>query len=217
VEAKTATEKRALMWTASEKRAKAMADEKRAQILQHLVEEGVKAASEISNELRLPLNSVSYHCGKLVEFDCIEAVRTEVVRGGNKTYYRAIDIDFVSGPDWQGMEDARKPGALLGMMAWPIRDFDHAMEHDTFGDDGRWHIMRNPLKAVDQQALDDLLEAHMELYQRSVEIQREAAERLKESGEAPIRVSSSSQCFRVESFGKREKPRSADADPLDNA
>ncbi|MBS1843207.1 MAG: helix-turn-helix domain-containing protein [Actinobacteria bacterium] len=180
-----------------------MADPNRARILQHLVEEGVKAASEISNELLLPLNSVSYHCNKLADFDCIELVKTEIVRGGAKKYWRAVDIDFVSGADWQGMEDWRKPGALIGMMAWPVRDFDHALEADTFGDDGRWHLVRNPLRAIDQQALDDLLAAHMELYHRSNEIQREATERLRESHETPIRVSSSSQCFRVESFSGR--------------
>jgi len=201
----TTAGKQAMMWTASGKRAKAMADPNRARILQHLVEEGVKAASELSNELLLPLNSVSYHCRKLAEFDCIELVKTEIVRGGCKKYWRAIDTDFVSGPDWQEMDDWRKPGALMGMMSWIIGDFDHALAADTFGDDGRWHIMRNPLRSVDQQGLDDLLKAHMDLYQRSNQIQREAAERLRESDEESIRVTSASQCFRVETFGGRDK------------
>lgn len=202
--AATSAEKRAMMWTASGKRAKAMADPKRARILQHLIEEGVKAPSEIANELLLPLNAVSYHCKKLEDFDCVELVKTENVRGSCKHYWRATDIDWVSDEDWEGMEDSRKPGALLGMMSWVVGDFDHALEADTF-DDGRWHIIRNPLRAVDQQALDDLMKAHMELYERSVEIQREASERLQTSGEESIRISSSSQCFRVESFSGRKQ------------
>jgi hypothetical protein len=180
-----------------------MADPNRARILQHLVEGGVKAASEISNELLLPLNSVSYHCNKLAEFDCIELVRTEVVRGGCKKYWRAIDTDFISGPDWQEMKDERKPGALMGMMSWVVGDFEHALSEETFGDDGRWHLMRNALRSVDQQGLDDLLAAHMELFHRSNEIQKEAAERLRKSGEDPIKVTSSSQCYRVATFGGR--------------
>jgi hypothetical protein len=205
-EQREAGKRKRMMWAASGKRAKAMADPNRARILQQLVEAGPKAATELANELRLPLNSVSYHCHKLVEFDCIELVKTEIVRGGEKKYWRAIDIDFVSGEDWQQMEDWRKPGALLGMMSWPIRDFEHALESGTFGDDGRWHLMRNALRAVDQQALDDLLEAHMDLFHRSNQIQAEAAERMRESGEEPIRVSSASQCFRVLTFGGRLAP-----------
>jgi hypothetical protein len=204
--AATTAEKQAMMWTASGKRAKAMADPKRARILQHLIEEGVRAPSEISNELLLPLNAVSYHCKKLEEFDCVELVKTEIVRGSCKHYWRATATDWVTGDDWDEMDDSRKPGALLGMMSWVVGDFDHALEADTF-DDGCWHIIRNPLKAVDRQALDDLLKAHMDLYERSVEIQREASERLQASNEESIRISSSSQCFRVETFGGRTPPQ----------
>jgi len=199
----TAVGKQRLMWTASGKRAKAMADPTRARILQHVVEEGVKAASEISNELLLPLNTVSYHCNKLARFDCIELVKTEIVRGGVKKYWRAVDTDFISGPDWQEMTSDRKPGALMGMMSWVLGDFEHALADDTFGDDGRWHLMRNALRSVDQQGLDDLLAVHMELYHRSNEIQREASERLRETGEEAIKVTSSSQCYRVARFGGR--------------
>jgi hypothetical protein len=201
-----ARNRQAMLWTASRRRGKAMADPNRVRILQHIVEEGVKAASEISNELLLPLNSVSYHCNKLAEYDCIELVRMEVIRGGAKKYWRAIDTDFVSGPDWQEMEDWRKPGALMGMFSWVAGDFDHALDADTFGDDGRWHLMRNALKSVDQQGLDDLLAAHMALFDRSNEIQKEAAERLRQTGEESIRVTSASQCFRVETFSGRCGP-----------
>ena len=193
------------MLSGSAKRVKAMSDPNRARILQYLTEAGVKAASEISNELLLPLNSVSYHCNRLADFECIELVKTEIIRGGCKKYWRAIETDYISGPDWQDMDDWRKPGALMGMMSWIIRDFDHALAADTFGDDGRWHIMRNPLRSVDQQGLDELLKAHMDLYQRSNQIQREAAERLRESDQESIRVTSASQCFRVETFGGRDK------------
>jgi hypothetical protein len=182
-----------------------MADPNRIRILQHILEEGVKAASEVANELGLPLNSVSYHCGKLLAYECIELVRVEIVRGGAKKYYRAIEQDYISAPNWEDMEDWRKPGALTGIMALIIGDFDHALEADTFGDDGRWHLMRNPLRSVDQRALDDLLEAHMDLYERSIEIQREAAERLANCDEQPISVASSSECFRVAAFRGRKR------------
>ncbi len=63
--------------------------------------------------------------------------------------------------------------------------------------------MRNPLKSSDEQGLDDLVEAQLALFQRSNEIQREAAERIAGSGEGSVRVSSSSQYLRVETFGGR--------------
>jgi DNA-binding transcriptional ArsR family regulator len=202
----TMTGRKRAMFPPSAKRAKAMSDPKRALILQYLTEAGVKAASELSNELLLPLNSVSYHCNKLAEFDCVELVKTEVVRGGEKKYWRAIEVGYISGKDWVEMEDGRKQGALVSLIAPVISDFDHALSAGTFGDDGRWHAMRNPLKAIDEQGLDDLIQAHQALFDRSNEIQREAAERLHGSSEeAPVRVSSSSQCFRVETFGGRDK------------
>lgn len=189
--------------SASTRRAKAMADPKRASILRHLVETGVKAASEISIELGIPLNQCSYHVGKLAEFECIELVKTEIVRGAEKSYWRAIEIHYVSTPDWQNMEEWRKPSALHDCMTPVVGDFNHALDAGTFGDDGRWHLMRNPLKSVDQQGFDDLLALHMELFERSNEIQREAAERLRESGEESISVTSSSQCFEVHNFAGR--------------
>ena len=91
----------------------------------------------------------------------------------------------------------------MGMMSWVIGDFEHALSEETFGDDGRWHLMRNALRSVDQQGLDDLLAAHMEPYHRSNEIQKEAAERLCRSGEGSIKVTSSSQCYRVATFSGR--------------
>jgi len=74
----------------------------------------------------------------------------------------------------------------------------------NIGDDGRWWLVRNALKSVDQQALDDLLKLHEHLFEKSNEIQREAAERLRQSGEDPIRIMSASQCFEVDRFSNRE-------------
>jgi hypothetical protein len=190
---------------AATKRAKVMADPLRVEILQHILEFGCKAPSEVANELNEPVNKVSYHCRKLVEYGYFEVAREEPgLRGSTKTFFCAIEQDFIGESDWEEMDDSRKPGALNSIFALVIGDFDHALEADTFGDDGRWHLMRNPMRSVDQQGLDDLLKAHMDLYNRTVEIQREAAERLAASGEEPVAVASSSECFRVAAFRGRK-------------
>jgi DNA-binding transcriptional ArsR family regulator len=69
--------------------AKALAHPLRARILQRL---GERTASpgDLAAELDAPLGVVSYHVRMLREYNCVELVRTQPVRGALQHFYRAI-------------------------------------------------------------------------------------------------------------------------------
>jgi hypothetical protein len=81
-----------------------------------------------------------------------------------------------------------------------VDDFSDAVKDGIPGEDGQWHITRTPIHAVDSQGLDELLAAHMELYERVNAIHSASRERMADSDEAPIKVSSNQACFKVRSF-----------------
>jgi DNA-binding transcriptional ArsR family regulator len=68
--------------------AKALAHPLRARILQRLGER-VASPGDLAVELGAPLGVVSYHVRMLRDYDCIELVRTEPVRGALQHFYRA--------------------------------------------------------------------------------------------------------------------------------
>jgi DNA-binding transcriptional ArsR family regulator len=186
--------------TAALRRNKAMSHEVRRAILRHYVERGPKAPIEISHELAIHISKVSYHTRKLLEYDCIELVRTKAVRGSTKHFYRATDRHLVDESGWDELDPATREGILGDVMQPIVDDFTAAVTGETLGLDGRFHITREPLRSMDREGYDELLAAHMRLYQETHEIARRSAERMVASGEPSIAVSSGQACFIVPGF-----------------
>src|ERR1700712_1603812 len=68
--------------------AKALAHPLRARILQRLGER-VASPGDLAVELGAPLGVVSYHVRMLRDYDCVELVRTQPVRGALQHFYKA--------------------------------------------------------------------------------------------------------------------------------
>jgi hypothetical protein len=143
---------------------------------------------------------VSYHCRELVKYDCIEKVRTEQVRGSVKSYYVPTDRHLIDNEEWDALPAELRQGALADFMQPIVDDFTTAAKDGILGHDSDWHITRTPIHALDAQGLVQLLAAHRDLYERVADIHAASLDRLDESGEEPIKVSSSQACFKVRDF-----------------
>src|SRR5258705_1120414 len=74
--------------TSESRIAKALAHPLRARILQRLGER-VASPGDLAVELDAPLGVVSYHVRMLRDYDCVELVRTQPVRGALQHFYKA--------------------------------------------------------------------------------------------------------------------------------
>jgi len=185
---------------ASESRLRAMSHPVRRAMLRHYIEAGPVAPVEVANALGVDLSKASYHSRILVELGFLELTRTEQVRGSTKHYYRATERHLVDNRAWTELGPDEREGVLVDGMQPIIDDFTGAVRDGTFSDDGRFHITRTPIRALDGEGLDELLAAHMRLFEEVAEIERRAAERMATSGEDSISVSTAQTCFVVDSF-----------------
>ncbi len=162
--------------------AKALAHPLRVRILTSL-HRGISSPNQLSQELDEPLGNVSYHVKTLLEYDCVELVKTEPRRGAVEHFYRATERAFFSDADWAKIPaSARKDinGVVLEAIG---QDATAAMTEGTINSRTDTHISRTPLVLDDEGwvALSKLLS---ETLDGAMKIGEEATNRLaKEKGE----------------------------------
>ena len=89
--------------------AKALAHPLRVRILSSL-HKGISSPNQLSQELGEPLGNVSYHVKTLLEYDCVELVKTEPRRGAVEHFYRATERAFFSDADWAKIPASARKG-----------------------------------------------------------------------------------------------------------
>ena len=163
--------------------AKALAHPLRMQILTSL-HRGISSPNQLSRELGEPLGNVSYHVKTLLEFDCIELVKTEPRRGAVEHFYRATERAFLSDEDWEKIPASTRKG-ISGVILESIgADATRALVSGTIENRTNSHITRTPL-VLDDQGFNDLSALLAEVLERANEIQAQAADRLnKEKGDS---------------------------------
>jgi DNA-binding transcriptional ArsR family regulator len=92
--------------------AKALAHPLRARILQRLGER-VASPGDLALELGAPLGVVSYHVRMLRDYDCVELVRTEPVRGALQHFYKATARPNFDEGQWRALPTTLR-GELIG-------------------------------------------------------------------------------------------------------
>lgn len=156
--------------------AKALAHPLRVRILTSL-HKGISSPNQLAQELGEPLGNVSYHVKTLLEFDCVELVKTEPRRGAVEHFYRATERAFFSDSDWEKIPaSARKgiSGAVLEMIG---QDSTQALVAGTIDARSDSHVSRTPL-VLDEKGWTDLNALLGETLERAIEIQEESASRL---------------------------------------
>jgi DNA-binding transcriptional ArsR family regulator len=159
--------------------AKALAHPLRMRILSSL-HDGISSPNQLSQELGEPLGNVSYHVKTLLEFDCIELVKTEPRRGAVEHFYRATERAFLSDEDWAKIPVSARKG-ITGVVIETIgEDVARAMVEGTIEARTESHISRSPL-VLDEQGWKDVSKLLNDVLDQANEIQSEAAARLNET------------------------------------
>lgn len=180
---------------AAQNRIKAMNHPVRAAVLRILVER-TSSPAEMARELDEDLSNVSYHTKQLVELECAELVSTRPVRGALEHFYRATERSLLDKEEWEELDPMMAENLVHEMMQKVLDNFVAAARAKTFTKDAEFHLTRTPL-VFDQQGLEEALEAHERTRQELLEIAAGSAERMLESGEEGINVSSSQACFKM--------------------
>lgn len=164
--------------------AKALAHPLRVRILSSL-HKGISSPNQLAQELGEPLGNVSYHVKTLLEYDCVELVKTEPRRGAVEHFYRATDRAFLSDSDWAKIPASARKG-ISGVLLESIgQSATEAMAAGTIESRSDSHLTETPLK-LDKKGWSDLNKVLAEAVKKASGIQKEAAKRLKDEDADPI-------------------------------
>jgi len=156
--------------------AKALAHPLRVRILSSL-HKGISSPNQLSQELGEPLGNVSYHVKTLLEYDCVELVKTEPRRGAVEHFYRATERAFFNDSDWAKIPASARKG-ITGVVLESIgSDATEAMIAGTIDARTDSHVSHTPL-VIDEQGWTEINAMLAETLDRAIEIQEEAASRL---------------------------------------
>ncbi len=161
--------------------AKALAHPLRVKILTSL-HNGISSPNQLSQELGEPLGNVSYHVKTLLEYDCVELVKTEPRRGAVEHFYRATERTFLSDSDWKKIPASARKGITGSVVETVGQDVTEALAAGTIDARADSHVSRTPLN-LDDQGWSEITSLLAETLQKALAIQDEAATRLK-GGEA---------------------------------
>jgi DNA-binding transcriptional ArsR family regulator len=180
---------------ATQNRIKAMNHPVRAAVLSILAER-TSSPAEMARELDEDLSNVSYHTKQLVELECAELVSTRPVRGALEHFYRATERSLIDREEWDALAPTMAENLIHEMMQKLLDDFVTSARASVVGSDADFHLGRTPL-VVDQEGLKEALEVHGRAHQEIMDIASRSAERMVESGEEGINVSSSQAFFKM--------------------
>ncbi len=156
--------------------AKALAHPLRVRILTSL-HKGVSSPNQLSQELGEPLGNVSYHVKTLLEYDCVELVKTEPRRGAVEHFYRATERTFFNDSDWEKIPSSARKGITGSVLETVGHDATEALIAGTIEARTDSHVSRTPL-TLDNQGWSDITALLAATLEKALEIQEEAATRL---------------------------------------
>lgn len=167
----------------------------RASILRILTERTASPA-EMAREMDEELSNVSYHTKQLVEFDCAELVSTRPVRGALEHFYRATERHLIDTEEWDELEPLVAEDLVCEFMQKILDDFVASARAGIIGSDADFHLTRT-LHVLDEEGLQEALEAHEKARLEILEIEARSAARMVESGETGTNASSSQGLFKM--------------------
>src|SRR4051794_27842388 len=160
--------------TAEARIAKALAHPLRARILQRLGER-VASPGDLAAELGAPLGVVSYHVRMLRDYDCIELVRTEPVRGALQHFYKATARPNLDEAQWRALPTSLR-GELLGETIQAVVS-DLAAAADAGSLDDPDVVLTRTLLELDGKALKKLNKLLAKTLEQALAIAAESAQR----------------------------------------
>jgi DNA-binding transcriptional ArsR family regulator len=149
--------------------------------------ERVASPVEIARSLNADVSSVNYHVQILSQEGLIELVRTVPRRGALEHFYRAVELPLVTNDqeNERGLDERRAFAETT--VAFYAANVADAIERGTMIARPNHYLVRHAL-SVDEEGWSELSEAFGLLMERVFEVKQVSADRMKESGEKPIRA-----------------------------
>jgi DNA-binding transcriptional ArsR family regulator len=154
--------------------AKALAHPLRARILQRLGER-VASPGDLALELNAPLGVVSYHVRMLRDYECVELVRTEPVRGALQHFYRATARPTLDESQWRKLPSRLRKELSGSTLQEIVTDLAASADADLL-DDPEIIITRTPLE-LDERAFKKLNKLLAKTQEQALAIAAESAGR----------------------------------------
>jgi DNA-binding transcriptional ArsR family regulator len=183
--------------------AKALAHPLRVRILSSL-HNGISSPNQLAQELNEPLGNVSYHVKTLLEYDCVELVKTEPRRGAVEHYYRATDRAFLSDSDWSKIPASARKGISGSILQSIGQSATEAMAAGTISKRKDSHLSDTPLQ-LDSQGWKDLNKVLAEAVDQAGKIQKEAGKRMGKDKSGAIQAKLAIMHFEVPAAEKAGK------------
>jgi DNA-binding transcriptional ArsR family regulator len=185
--------------------AKALAHPLRVRILSSL-HKGISSPNQLAQELGEPLGNVSYHVKTLLEYDCVELVKTEPRRGAVEHFYRATDRAFLSDSDWAKIPASARKGISGSILESIGQSATEAMAEGTLDARSDSHLSDTPLQ-LDKQAWKDLNKVLSETVDKATAIQKEARKRMGKDKANAIETKLAIMHFEVPSIKSAKKKK----------
>jgi DNA-binding transcriptional ArsR family regulator len=185
--------------------AKALAHPLRVRILSSL-HKGISSPNQLAQELGEPLGNVSYHVKTLLEYDCVELVKTEPRRGAVEHFYRATDRAFLSDSDWAKIPASARKGISGSILESIGQSATEAMAEGTLDARSDSHLSDTPLQ-LDKQGWKELNKVLAETVDKASAIQKEARKRMGKDKASAIETKLAIMHFEVPSTKAAKKKK----------
>jgi DNA-binding transcriptional ArsR family regulator len=149
---------------------------------------------EIAKEIGKDVGHVGYHVRKLQQLDLIELVDERPVRGAVEHFYRAIERPVVLEDEFAQQSVEVREIFTRAILQRHVADIARAMDEHTLDTRANRAVIRTPM-LVDEEGFDELAALHLQMYERTLDIQAKSAERMITSKEEGIPTISTTMFF----------------------
>lgn len=131
---------------------------------------------EIAQEIGKDVGHVGYHVRKLLQLNLVELVDERPVRGAVEHFYRAIERPVVRETAFAEQSMEEREVFTRHTLQFHVADIARAMDEHTFDARANRALIRVPM-LVDEEGFQELADLHVEMYERTLDIQARSAER----------------------------------------
>ena len=149
---------------------------------------------EIAQEIGKDVGHVGYHVRKLQQLELIELVDERPVRGAVEHFYRAIERPVVREEEFAEQSLEQREVFTRYILQLHVADIARAMDQHTFDARANRAAIRTPV-LVDEEGFQELADLHVEMFERTLDIQARSDGRRAGSGDKGIPAISSSMLF----------------------
>jgi len=147
-----------------------------------ILNEGVYSADEIAQIIGERTPNVAHHIKELLDAGSIELAKTEQVRNTLQHYYRAVEMPYYTGEEWEALTPEERQATIGLTIQCLTAEMMSAFWAGKMESDPRTWLAWRWLN-LDEQGRRDLEEEQEHSWKRAQEIEAESTNRRAETGE----------------------------------